>query len=215
MSIEKALTDEERLAGLDLNQLKTLVGLVEYDAARDPFPLLGWDAVVGPSATRPSRRTTSNRPSAWNSLPIRYDYWKCCDHHAYVLKSGAVLCAIKGAVDPGSALADHHRKHGKNGVIYISSAYPTSTSASHMPVHRARRFFVEPHDISDDNGTVRLATIASDPRRDPVPTLVDRSALLRSIPARIRRLQSSTYRSGAKAPRSESSKPSTTSCWLC
>ena len=46
MSIEKALTDEERLAGLDLNQLKTLVGLVEYDAARDPFPLLGWDAVV-------------------------------------------------------------------------------------------------------------------------------------------------------------------------
>ena len=46
MSIEKALTDEERLAGLDLNQLKTLVGLVEYDGARDPFPLLGWDAVV-------------------------------------------------------------------------------------------------------------------------------------------------------------------------
>src|SRR4029077_15970132 len=46
MSIENAITDEERRAGLDLNQLKTLVGLVEYDAARDPFPLLGWDAVV-------------------------------------------------------------------------------------------------------------------------------------------------------------------------
>ena len=46
MSLEQTLNDEERLAQLDLDQLKQLVGLVEYDASRDPFPVSGWDALV-------------------------------------------------------------------------------------------------------------------------------------------------------------------------
>ena len=46
MSLEQALNDEERLAQLDLDQLKQLVGLVEYDASGDPFPVSGWDALV-------------------------------------------------------------------------------------------------------------------------------------------------------------------------
>ena len=41
-----ALTDEERLAELDLESLQQLVGLVDYDATTDPFPVTGWDAVV-------------------------------------------------------------------------------------------------------------------------------------------------------------------------
>src|SRR6187455_2789224 len=40
-----ALTDEERLAELDLESLQQLVGLVDYDATTDPFPVTGWDAV--------------------------------------------------------------------------------------------------------------------------------------------------------------------------
>jgi len=40
------LTGQERLAELDLDQLRQLVGLVEYDDERDPFPVTGWDAVV-------------------------------------------------------------------------------------------------------------------------------------------------------------------------
>ena len=40
------LTDQERDAQLDLDQLKDLVGLVDYDASTDPFPVTGWDAVV-------------------------------------------------------------------------------------------------------------------------------------------------------------------------
>ena len=46
MLLEQTLTDEERLADLDLATLKQLVGLVEYDDANDPFPVTGWDAVV-------------------------------------------------------------------------------------------------------------------------------------------------------------------------
>ena len=40
------LTDQERDAGLNLQQLKELVGLVDYDADKDPFPVTGWDAIV-------------------------------------------------------------------------------------------------------------------------------------------------------------------------
>ena len=40
------LTDQEREADLDLEQLKQLVGLVEYDENTDVFPVTGWDAIV-------------------------------------------------------------------------------------------------------------------------------------------------------------------------
>ena len=40
------LTPQEREANLDIEQLKQLVGLVEYDETKDPFPVTGWDAIV-------------------------------------------------------------------------------------------------------------------------------------------------------------------------
>jgi len=46
MTIEQVLTDQERLAGLEPDQLRRLIGLVDYDAASDPFPVMGWDALV-------------------------------------------------------------------------------------------------------------------------------------------------------------------------
>ena len=40
------LNDDERLADLDADQLRQLVGLVEHDPSADPFPVSGWDALV-------------------------------------------------------------------------------------------------------------------------------------------------------------------------
>ena len=40
-----ALTADELKADLTLEQLKQLVGLVDYDASSDPFPVTGLDAV--------------------------------------------------------------------------------------------------------------------------------------------------------------------------
>ena len=40
-----ALTTDELKADLTLEQLKQLVGLVEYDATNDPFPVVAQDAV--------------------------------------------------------------------------------------------------------------------------------------------------------------------------
>jgi 4-hydroxyphenylpyruvate dioxygenase len=172
MSIEQTLTDEERLAGLDLDQLKQLVGLVEYDAARDPFPLLGLDAVVwaAGNATQSAHYfqsafgmelTAYSGPATGNR-----------DHHAYVLTSGAVRFVMKGAVDPASGLADHHRRHG-DGVIDVSLAVPDVDKCIAHARAQGATILVEPHDISDERGTVRVATIAA--YGDTRHTLVDRS----------------------------------------
>src|SRR3712207_1661102 len=46
VSLEQILNDDEKLAGLGADQLQQLVGLVEYDASADPFPVSGWDSLV-------------------------------------------------------------------------------------------------------------------------------------------------------------------------
>jgi 4-hydroxyphenylpyruvate dioxygenase len=172
MNIEQTLTDEERLAGLDLDQLKQLVGLVDYDAARDPFPLLGWDAVVW--AVGNATQSAHYFQSAFGMELIAYSGPTTGnrDHHAYVLNSGAVRFVIKGAVDTDSALADHHRKHG-DGVIDISLAVPDVDKCIAHARAQGATILAEPHDISDDNGSVRLATIAT--YGETGHTLVDRS----------------------------------------
>jgi 4-hydroxyphenylpyruvate dioxygenase len=197
MSIEKTLTDEERLAGLNIDQLKELVGLVEYDAARDPFPLLGWDAVVW--AVGNATQSAHYFQSAFGMELIAYSGPTTGnrDHHAYVLKSGAVRFVIKGAVDPESALADHHRKHG-DGVIDISLAVPDVDKCIAHARSQGATILVEPHDISDDNGTVRLATIAT--YGETRHTLVDRSAYSGPyLPGYIAR--TSAYRKREGAPK--------------
>ena len=96
------------------------------------------------------------------------------DHHAFVLRSGAARFVHQGRVSTRAArLLDHHRMHG-DGIVDIALA-----GARRRPVHRARArtgrdgSSSEPHDISDEHGTVRLAAIAT--YGDTRHTLVDRS----------------------------------------
>lgn len=197
MNIEQTLTDEERLAGLDLDQLKKLVGLVDYDAARDPFPLVGWDAVVW--AVGNATQSAHYFQSAFGMELIAYSGPTTGnrDHHAYVLNSGAVRFVMKGAVDPDSALADHHRKHG-DGVIDISLAVPDVDKCIAHARAQGATIVAEAHDISDDNGTVRLATIAT--YGETRHTLVDRSKYSGPyLPGFVAR--TSTYRKREGAPK--------------
>src|SRR3954463_5744939 len=102
------LTHDEFLAGLGLDQLQQLVGLVEYDAARDPFPVTGWDAVVWVVGN--ATQTAEFYQLAFGMELLAYSGPETGnrDHHAYVLKSGAVRFVVKGGVAPGSALIEHH-----------------------------------------------------------------------------------------------------------
>ncbi|MDQ3053187.1 MAG: 4-hydroxyphenylpyruvate dioxygenase [Actinomycetota bacterium] len=166
------LTPDERAANLSAEQLRQLVGLVDYDAASDPFPVTGWDAVtfiVG-NATQ----TAHFYSSAFGMDLVAYSGPETGnrDHKAYVLKSGSCRFVITGGVAPDSPLLDHHRAHG-DGVSDIALEVPDVDKCIGQARAQGATVLVEPHDSSDEHGTVRTAAIAA--YGDTRHTLVDRS----------------------------------------
>ncbi|MDQ4037672.1 MAG: 4-hydroxyphenylpyruvate dioxygenase [Actinomycetota bacterium] len=166
------LTPEERAAELSAEQLKQLVGLVDYDAATDPFPVTGWDAVtfiVG-NATQ----TVHFYRSAFGMDLVAYSGPETGnrDHKAYVLTSGSCRFVVTGGVAPDSPLLDHHRTHG-DGVSDIALEVPDVDRCIAQARAMGAVIIVEPHDMTDEHGTVRTAAIAA--YGDTRHTLVDRS----------------------------------------
>ncbi|MFE4668068.1 4-hydroxyphenylpyruvate dioxygenase [Streptomyces sp. NPDC056716] len=172
MSIDQILTSQERLAELDLPQLKQLVGLVEYDAQSDPFPVTGWDAVVWTVGN--ATQTAHFFQSAFGMEMIAYSGPETGnrDHKAYVLRSGAIRFVFKGAVDPKSPLADAHRRHG-DGVIDIALEVPDVDRCVTHARAQGATVLEEPYDITDEHGTVRVASLAA--YGETRHTLIDRS----------------------------------------
>jgi 4-hydroxyphenylpyruvate dioxygenase len=172
VSIEQILTDDEKLAELSLAQLQELVGLVDHDATRDPFPVSGWDALVWVVGN--ATQTAHFLQSAYGMELVAYSGPETGnrDHHAFVLTSGAARFVVTGAYDPASPLADHHRRHG-DGIADIALGVPdVDTCIAHARATGAT-VLEEPHDRTDEHGTVRLAAIAT--YGDTRHTLVDRS----------------------------------------
>ncbi|HEX6921239.1 MAG TPA: 4-hydroxyphenylpyruvate dioxygenase [Actinomycetes bacterium] len=167
-----ALTPQERAAELDLDQLKQLVGLVEYDASADPFPVTGWDAVV--FVVGNATQTAHYYESAFGMEIVAYSGPETGnrDHKAFVLKSGSCRFVIKGGVDPASPLLDHHRAHG-DGVADISLEVPDVDKCVEHARGQGAVVLEEPHDVSDEHGTVRMAALAA--YGDTRHSLVDRS----------------------------------------
>jgi 4-hydroxyphenylpyruvate dioxygenase len=166
------LTDSERLAELDLDQLKQLVGLVEYDTKADPFPVTGWDAVVW--AVGNATQSAHFYMSAFGMDLVAYSGPETGnrDHHSYVLESGAVRFVLNGAVDPDSMIASHHREHG-DGITDIALEVPDVDVCIQHARAEGATILDEPHDLTDEHGTVRVAAIAA--YGDTRHTLVDRS----------------------------------------
>jgi 4-hydroxyphenylpyruvate dioxygenase len=166
------LTHDEFLAGLDVDQLHQLVGLVEYDASGDPFPVTGWDAVVWIVGN--ATQTAQHYQDAFGMDLVAYagPETGVRDHKAYVLTGGSCRFVVQGGVRPDSPLLDHHRAHG-DGVVDISLEVPDVDTCIRHARAQGATVVVEPHDVSDEHGTVRTATIAA--YGDTVHTLVDRS----------------------------------------
>ncbi|MRJ78279.1 4-hydroxyphenylpyruvate dioxygenase [Aeromicrobium sp. SMF47] len=166
------LTDAERLADLDLAQLQQLVGLVEHDPTTDPFPVTGWDAVVW--AVGNATQAAHFYMSAFGMDLVAYSGPETGnrDHHAYVLESGAVRFVLRGGVAPDSPVADHHRLHG-DGITDIALEVPDVDVCIDHARAEGATILEEPHDVSDEHGTVRVAAIAA--YGDTRHTLVDRS----------------------------------------
>jgi 4-hydroxyphenylpyruvate dioxygenase len=172
VTLEDTLNDDERLAGLDLRQLEQLVGLVEYDASTDPFPVSGWDALVWVVGN--AVQTAHFFQSAFGMRLVAYSGPENGnrDSHAYVLTSGSARFVVCGAYDPASPLADHHRRHG-DGIVDIALTVPDVDRCIAHARAQGATVLDEPHDVTDEHGTVRTAAIAA--YGETRHTLVDRS----------------------------------------
>ena len=118
------------------------------------------------------------------------------DHHGFVLRSGAARFVVLGAYDPASPLADHHRRHG-DGIVDIALAVPDVDRCIAHARAQGATVLAEPHDLSDDHGSVRLAAIAT--YGETRHTLVDRSRYSGPyLPGYVER--ASTFRARPAAP---------------
>jgi 4-hydroxyphenylpyruvate dioxygenase len=168
----ETLTPEERQAELTLDQLKQLVGLVEYDEAKDPFPVTGWDSVV--FVVGNATQAAHYYQSAFGMELVGYSGPETGnrDPKSFVLKSGSCRFVIKGGVSPDSPLLDHHRAHG-DGVSDIALEVPDVDRCIERARAMGATILQEPEELSDEHGTVRMAAIAA--YGDTRHSLVDRS----------------------------------------
>ncbi|GAA0544668.1 4-hydroxyphenylpyruvate dioxygenase [Paractinoplanes ferrugineus] len=94
------------------------------------------------------------------------------DHSEYVLVSGSARFLITGAVHAGAPGADHVTKHS-DGIRDIALEVPDVDAAYRHAISAGARGVTEPHDVTDERGTVRMAAIAT--YGDTIHSLVDRS----------------------------------------
>jgi 4-hydroxyphenylpyruvate dioxygenase len=195
MSLDATLNDDERLAQLTREELRQLVGLVDYDASADPFPVSGWDALVWVVGN--ATQTAHFLQSAYGMELVAYSGPETGnrDHHAFVLTSGAARFVVTGAYDPASPLADHHRRHG-DGIVDIALTVPDVDRCIRHAAATGATVLAEPHDVTDEHGTVRLAAIAT--YGETRHTLVDRSRYSGPyLPGYVARTSSYVKREGA------------------
>jgi 4-hydroxyphenylpyruvate dioxygenase len=159
-------------ASSDLLSPDTLIGLVDHDTSTDPFPVTGWDGVVWVAGNAAQSALYFQLAFGMELEAYAGPETGSRDHHAYVLRAGTARFVIKGAATPDSPLANHHRKHG-DGVIDVALEVPDVDKCVTHARATGATIITEPHDMSDENGTVRTATIAA--YGDTVHTLVDRS----------------------------------------
>src|SRR5271156_3561851 len=167
MTVSAVLANPDLLASPDL-----LTGVVAHDVRRDPFPVTGWDAVVWVSGNATQSAMYLQLAFGMTLEAFSGPETGNRDHVAYVLRAGAVRFVIKGAVSADSAIADHHRRHG-DGVIDVALEVPDVDKCVAHARAAGARIVAEPYDLTDADGTVRVAALAA--YGDTVHTLVDRS----------------------------------------
>ncbi len=160
MSPHDVLTEAEQRAGLDVQQLRQLVGLVEYDETQDPFPITGWDAIV--FVVGNATQAAAYFQTVWGMELEAYAGPETGqrDHKAFVLRSGSIRFVLRGAVTAGSPLVGHHARHG-DGVVDIALEVPDVERCIAQARAAGATVLEDVHDLTDEHGTVRVAAIAA------------------------------------------------------
>ncbi|MCC3768644.1 4-hydroxyphenylpyruvate dioxygenase [Streptomyces sp. UNOC14_S4] len=142
----------------------------------DPFPVKGMDAVV--FAVGNAKQAAHYYATAFGMRLVAYSGPENGSREtaSYVLESGGarfvLTSVIKATTDRGRFLAGHVAEHG-DGVVDLSIEVPDARAAYAHAVEHGATGVTEPHELTDEHGTVVLATIAT--YGQTVHTLVDRS----------------------------------------
>ncbi|GAA4912308.1 4-hydroxyphenylpyruvate dioxygenase [Stackebrandtia albiflava] len=137
-----------------------LVGAVEHDITEDDFPIKGWDHIrfyVGNAKQAAHYYSTA---FGMTLIAYRGPEQGHREHAEYVLKSGGVVFVLAGGVTADSAATRHYAKHG-DGVIEVALEVPNVDDNYAYAVKQGATGLVEPHDLTDEHGTVRIAAIAT------------------------------------------------------
>ena len=196
---------DPQLDDVSYDQLRQLVGLVDYDETKDPFPVRAMDAVV--FVVGNATQTAWFYQAAFGMRMVAYSGPETGnrDHKSFVLKSGSARFVINGGVAPDSPLLDHHRAHG-DGVIDLALEVDDVDRCVEHARGQGATVLTEPHDVSDEHGTVRMAAIAT--YGETRHTLVNRSRYTGPyLPGYVAK-ESAVER--PRVHRSGSSRPSTT-----
>ncbi|HEY2948018.1 MAG TPA: 4-hydroxyphenylpyruvate dioxygenase [Micromonosporaceae bacterium] len=159
------LTDD----GVNVDEL---VGAVAHDISHDPFPVKGIDYInfmVGNAKQAAHYYSTA---FGMTLVAYRGPEQGYRDYAEYVLTSGSARFVLSGAVHADAAGVQHHARHG-DGVVDIALAVPDVDAAYAHAVSQGATSIAEPHDMTDEHGTVRCAAIAT--YGETRHTLIDRS----------------------------------------
>jgi 4-hydroxyphenylpyruvate dioxygenase len=82
------------------------------------------------------------------------------DSKSYVLRSGSARFVFTGGVVPDHDLHGHHHRHG-DGVVDLALEVPDVDRCIAHARSVGATILEEPHDVTDEHGTVRTAAIAT------------------------------------------------------
>jgi len=172
MAVDSTMRPFDAQSDVSLEQLRQLVGLVDYDESKDPFPVTAMDAVV--FVVGNATQTAHFYQLAFGMDLVAYagPETGVRDQASYVLKSGSARFVFRGGVTPDSPLLDHHRRHG-DGVVDLALQVPDVDKCIAHARSAGATVVSDPHDVSDEFGTVRMAAIQA--YGETVHTLIDRS----------------------------------------
>ncbi|HWG99100.1 MAG TPA: 4-hydroxyphenylpyruvate dioxygenase [Pilimelia sp.] len=164
-AIDRDLTDD----GVDIDEL---VGAVDHDISRDPFPVKGIDHIAFLVGNAKQAAHYYSTAFGMTCVAYRGPEQGYRDHAEYVLTSGSARFVIVGAVHADAPVAAHVTRHS-DGVGDIALEVPDVDAAYAHALAQGATGVVEPHDETDEHGTVRSAAIAA--YGDTLHTLIDRS----------------------------------------
>jgi 4-hydroxyphenylpyruvate dioxygenase len=152
--------------------LDELVGAIAHDTSHDPFPVTGLDHLYFMVGNAKQAAHYYSTAFGMTCVAVRGPEQGYRDYAEYVLTSGSARFVFAGSVRAGTFGAEHHARHG-DGIIDIALEVPDVDAAYRYATAQGATGLTEPHDLTDEHGTVRIATLAA--YGETRHSLVDRS----------------------------------------